>query len=97
MNDVIFLELLRRQDLLSADLKEQVHAKATNTEKADWFLEKAIEPALHTDQLEPLNTLLTIMSDELHLKSSPLKNLADNIKQEIDKETSLTFTKIMGK
>ena len=88
MCDVLFLELLKHQNLLPGDLKQQVQARATRMEKAAWFLDNAIEHPLNIDNFEPLCKLLTVMADELHLKYDSLKQLAAEIEQEIDEETS---------
>ena len=93
MDDVVLLELLKGQNLFSGDLREQVQARATTMEKAAWFLDVAIDRPLHIDNFEPLCKLLTVMSDEVHLNNDSLKQLATEIKQEVDKETSLTTMK----
>jgi len=86
MNDVLFSSLLREQNLLPSDLGEQVQTKATRTEKATWFLDKAIEPYIYIGDVKPLRNLLTVMSDEQYINSSPLKELATIIKEELDEE-----------
>ena len=88
MDDAIFLEVLRKQDLFPGDLQEQVQAKITKAEKTAWFLDRAIKPALDVDIIEPLRTLLTVMSDG-EIKSDLLGKLATTIQQQLDKETSL--------
>ena len=92
MGDVLFLELLKHQDLSPGDLK-QVQAKATRMEKAAWFLDNAIEHPLNVDNFEPLCKLLTVMVDEMYLKNIALKQLAAEIEQELDKQTSLITVK----
>ena len=89
MDDVVFLELLKDNDLFSGDLKEQVQARATRREKAVWFLDNAIDRPLSIDNLEPLCKLLTVMTDEVHLNNDSLKQLAYTIKQELEKEKSI--------
>ena len=93
MHDAVFLELLKHQNLFSGDLKEQVLARHTRMEKAVWFLDNAIEHSLNIDNLNPLCKLLTAMADEMYLKNSSLKQLATQIEQELDKETSFVTTK----
>ena len=97
MGDVLFLELLKHQNLLPGDLKQQVQARATRMEKAVWFLDNAIEHPLKTDNFEPLCRLLTVMTDELHLKNDSLKQLAAEIEQELDEETSFVKGITKGK
>ena len=60
MNDATFIELLNRENLFSGSLKEQIQGK----DKADLFLDEAIQPSIDIDQFECLNKLLTVMSDE---------------------------------
>ena len=84
MDDIIFLALLKQHNLLPADLKEQVKAKPTRAEKTDLFLEKAIECSLGIGNGEPFNNLLTVMSDEVYVKSEILIQLAGKIKQELN-------------
>ena len=93
MGDVLFLELLKHQSLLPGDLKQQVQAKATRMEKAVWFLDNAIEHSLNIDNFEPLCKLLTVMADEMYLKNIALKQLAAEIEQELNKQTSLITVK----
>ena len=93
MGDVLFLELLKHQNLLPGDLKQQVQTKATRMEKAVWFLDNAIEHSLNIDNFEPLCKLLTVMADEIYLKNIALKQLAAEIEQELDKQTSLITVK----
>ena len=93
MLDAVFLELLKHQNLFSGDLKEQVLARDTRMEKAVWFLDNAIEHSLNIDNFNPLCKLLTAMADEMYLKNDSLKQLATQIEQELDKETSFVTTK----
>ena len=97
MDDVVFLESLKHQNLFSGNLKEQVQAKATRKERAACFLDSAIERPLNIDIFEPLCKLLTVMTDEMHLKNDSLKQLAMKIEQELDKETSLIAMKESAK
>ena len=87
MDDVIFLGLLREQNLFPANLKEQVQARPTKARKTVLFLEKAIERSLYIDDSQPLHKLLTVMSNENDYNSPHLKRLATKMKQELDKET----------
>ena len=89
MDDPIFLELLRKQDLFPGSLQEQVEAKTTKAEKTAWFLDHAIKPALDVDIMKPLHKLLTVMSDVEYVKSDLLKELAAKMQWQLDKETSL--------
>ena len=89
MDDVIFLGLLREKNLLPGNLNDEIQAEKTSADKATLFLDKAIDRAIGISEFEPLNKLLTVMSDEVHLKNGSLKQLAYEIKQRLDKESSL--------
>ena len=93
MHEAAFLELIKDQDLFSGDLAEQVQAKVTRMEKAAWFLDNAIDCPVRIDKFEPLLKLLTVMADEVYLKNDFLKQLAVEIEQELDKETSVVTMK----
>ena len=93
MNDAAFLQLIKDQNLFSGDLAEQVQARVTRMEKAAWFLDNAIDCPVRIDKFEPLFKLLTVMADEVYLKNDYLKQLAVEIQQELDKETSVITMK----
>ena len=88
MDDVIFIEMLKQRNLLTVDLEEQLLTRATRTEKANQFLEKTIDQSVHTGDINPLNNLLTAMSDEIYISSNVLKKLAAKIKHGLNEETS---------
>ena len=81
MDDTIFSALLRAQNLLPGDLKEEVQRMPTRARKAELFLDRAIEIPLRIDNCEPFNNLLAVMSDEGHNNNDSLKKLATTIKQ----------------
>ena len=89
MDDVIFLGLLREKNLLPGNLNDEIQAEKTSADKAALFLDKVIDRAIGIGEFEPLNKLLTVMSDEVHLKNGSLKQLANEVKQRLDKESSL--------
>ena len=90
MDDVIFLVLLREENLLPGNLNDQVQlAEKTSAQKAALFLDKVVESSIDIGEFEPLNKLLTIMSDDVYLKNDSLKQLANKIKEKLDKESSL--------
>ena len=90
MDDVIFLGLLRQKKLLPGNLNYQVQlAEKTSTQKAALFLDKAVDPSIDIGEFESFNKLLTVMSDDAYLKNDSLKQLANKIKEESDKESSL--------
>ena len=89
MDDVKFIGLLREKNLLPGNLYDEIDAEKTSADKAELFLNKVIDRAIGTDELEPLNKLLTVMSDEKYLNDLQLKQLANEIKQKLDNESSL--------
>ena len=89
MDDVVFLGLLREKNLLPGDLNDELQAERTKAQKAALFLDKVIDRAIGIGEFESLNKLLTVMSDEEYLKDPILKQLANEIKQELDEESSL--------
>lgn len=90
MNNAIFSELLREKCLFPGVLLEQVQTKTTITQKASSFLDKGIEHSLRINTIpKPLYKLLTAMRDEPYLRNCSLKELAANIKQELDEKTSI--------
>ena len=90
MDDVIFLGLLRQKNLLPGNLNDQVQlAEKTSAQKAALFLDKVVDPSIDIGEFEPLIKLLTVMSDDVYLKNDLLKQLANKIKEELDKESSL--------
>ena len=89
MDDAIFLGLLREKNLLPGNLNDKIQAERTKAQKATLFLDKVIDRAIGIGEFEPLNKLLTVMSDEEYLNDLQLKQLANNIKQKLDKESSL--------
>ena len=84
LGDVLFLEQLRKHNLVPGDLWEQVRTKSTKAEKVAWFLYNAIEPSLDIDMFEPLHRLLFVMSDHEHGLLRELGELAAEINQKID-------------
>ena len=96
MDDAIFLKLLREKNLLPGNLNDEVNAEKTSTQKAALFLDKVVDPAIHIGELEPLIKLLTAMSDETYQKNDTLKQLADKMKEVLDKESSLITTNTTG-
>ena len=96
MNDILFLELLNKQNLFPGDLQAQTQAKDTPAEKAAWFLNNAIEPSLNVDKFEPLQKLLITMGNEKDFKSDLLKQLSADMREKLDKVTSLVINSETG-
>ena len=89
MDDVMFFGLLREKGLLPGNLINEVQAEQTKAQKAALFLDKVLDSAICIGEFDPLNKLLIAMSDEVYVKNDLLKQLANKIKQELDKESSL--------
>ena len=82
MKDAIFVAHLVK--LLPGDLKGEIESKATQAQAATHFLDKGIEPAVESKNDECINILLSVMES---FGSIPLRELAQNIKEEIQKAT----------
>ena len=86
---MMFLGLLREKNLLPGNLNAEVKADNTSIQKAALFLDKVVDPAIDIGELETLNKLLTVMSDEVYLKNDSLRQLANKMRKELDKGSSL--------
>ena len=89
MNDVIFLEVLRREDLLPGVLQERIKVTLLRAEKVALFMNSSIERALEGDCIEPLRKLLTVMCGSEDFQDDKLRRLAAEMAQQLDKETLL--------
>ena len=96
MDDVIFLALLRLQKLLPGNLGDEIQAERTKAQKAALFLDKVVNPLIDIGEFAPLSKLLTVMSDEVYLKNDSLKQLANKMKEELEKESSLILMNRTG-
>ena len=96
MNDTLFLEKLKSQNLLPGDLNEEVQAKDTTAKKAACFLDNVIDRSLSIDNFELLHKLLIVMSDEEDINNDLLKQLSSQMQEELDKETALITKKGKG-
>lgn len=96
MEDVIFIELLRKENLFSGTLKEQIQGQTERSKKSNLFLDKAIQPSIDIGQFECLNKLLTVMSDEKYLNNDSLKELAAEIREKIAEKSSPNSTNSTG-
>ena len=78
MNDVMFMAQLTFHNLLPGDVKEKVQAKETTVEKAAFFLDRIIAPAIAIEkysQFEELidlikksdNKALTLLADDIEI------------------------------
>ena len=96
MDDVILLGLLREKSLLPGNLNDEILAEKTRAQKAALFLDKVVDPSIDIGEFAPLNKLLTVMSDDAYLKNDSLMQLANKIKEELDKESSLILMNRTG-
>ena len=96
MNDAIFLEKLKSQNLLPGDLIEEIQAKDTTAKKNACFLDNVIDRSLSINNFEFLYKLLIVMSDEKDIKNDLLRQLSVEIQQELHKESSLITEKSTG-
>ena len=62
MDDPIFVAELFSHDLLPGDLYDQVESRSTRADKAVYFLNHVIKPALTSD-VGSFNELLNVMED----------------------------------
>jgi len=91
MKDSIFTSKLMEQCLLSADLIDEVNAKQTSQNAAEYFLKIVIEPCFdNNNNGEPLQKLLSVMEEF----SEPLKSLVNEIKHKLSSRVSSTNGKL---
>jgi len=79
MNDVCFIAKLSNHKLLPGDTKDQLKAKPTPAEKASYFLDNVIKPALDIDDTSSFDSLLSVME---HCGYTHVEKLAREIKYE---------------
>ena len=86
MDDTQFISKLSSQQLLPGDTGNKIESKATQTEKAWYFLSHVIKPALDIENTENFSKLLFVMQgcDYGHVQ-----NLSFRIKCEIDKTNEM--------
>ena len=82
MDDTHFITKLSSQKLLPGDTDRKINALSTEPEKARYFLNHVIKPALDIDNISNFDKLLSVMQN---CDYSHVENLATNIKHEIDK------------
>jgi len=79
MNDVHFIAMLSNHKLLPGDTNNQLNAKPTPAEKASYFLNNVIKPALDIDDTSSFDNLLSVMK---HCGYDHVEKLAHKIKSE---------------
>ena len=89
MDDDLFISKLIHRHLLPGDTLDKINGLSTQPEKALYFLDHVIEPALAIDDASYFNELLFIMnkSDYMHVK-----RLAQHILHSFDKSGKIMFS-----
>ena len=82
MDDTHFITELSAEELLPGDTDSKIKAKATQVEKALYFLDHVIKPALDIDDTSGFDNLLSIMET---CGYTHVQKLAVTIKSEMDK------------
>ena len=82
MDDTVFTATLTKHKLLPGNTKSQLTAQPTQADKASYFLDHVIKPALDIDDTSSFNKLLSIMEQ---CGYDHVEKLACKIKSEIDK------------
>ena len=85
MDDVLFTAQLSIHDLLPGNTSNKIVALSTQPEKASYFLNHVIKPALDIDDDSSFNSLI---SDMEHCGYCHVKKLACEIKSEINKRSN---------
>ena len=86
ITDPLFYKDLEKNNLFFGNLSDEVKAKDTEAEKAEHFLQNAIDHSLKNDNTEPFASLLEVMKN---FDNEDCKSLAKEIKVFLAKEQSL--------
>jgi len=81
MDDAQFISMLITNNLLPGDTVAKIEAKSTQAEKALYFLNHVIKPALDIDNTSNFNALISVMQ---MCGYNYVQDLARTIKLEID-------------
>ena len=84
MDDAHFIAKLSTQQLLPGDTESKVKALATQADKASYFLNHVIKPALNIDDISEFNKLLCIMQE---CGYNHVKNLSCKIQSEFNDQS----------
>ena len=82
MDDALFITELNKRKLLPGDTSSRLKALRTQADKAVYFLDHVIKPALDIDDISSFDDLLSVME---HCGYSHVERLACNIQSEINK------------
>ena len=81
MNDTSFIAKLSNYELLPGDTNDQLKTLPTQADKALYFLDNVIKPALDTDDTSSFDNLLFVME---HSNNNVVEKLACTVKSEFD-------------
>ena len=84
MDDTHFITKLSRQKLLPGNIQNKIETLSTQADKASYFLNHIIKPALEINDTSSFDRLLSVMQD---CGYDHVQNLSCKIKSEIDKQT----------
>ena len=82
MDDILFIAKLSKHKLLPGNTKDQLKGLLTEADKASYFLDHIIKPALDIDDTSSFNKLLSVME---HCHYEHVEKLACKIKSEVNK------------
>ena len=80
MDDPVFIAKLSRCKLLPSNITSQLEAQPTSADKASYFFNHVIKPALDVNDTSSFNKLLSVMED---CEYDHVKNVACKIKSKI--------------
>ena len=87
MDDTHFIIKLSTQKLLPGNTQNKIETLSTQADKASYFLNHIIKPALEISETCTFHKLLSVMEDCGYVY---VENLSHKIKSEIDKQTEQT-------
>lgn len=87
MDDTHFITKLSKQKLLPGNTQNKIETLSTQAEKASYFLNHIIKPALDINDTTSFDRLLAVMQD---CGYDHVQNLSCKVKSEIDKCTEQT-------
>ena len=85
MDDPLFVAELFSHDLLPGDHYDQIESRSTRADKAVYFLNHVIKPAMVND-VGSFNELLKVMEDSEYCN---VKELAQQIRSELSEESAI--------
>ena len=86
MDDAHFTAQLLRHNLLPSNTNNKIKALHTQADKASYFLNYVVKPALDIDHFSSFDNLLSVMK---HCDFEYVKELADEIESEINRRSNI--------